>query len=81
MIEIESRPMKLKHFSPDFPKLIIDFLKNYPDAKEELYPGFNLSFEPILESTTLVSSDYDNYLMTHQSLIDLLSVVSSSLVT
>ena len=49
--------------------------------KEELDPGFSLSFGPILESKILVDSDHAHDLMSHQFLIGILSFVSSSLVT
>ena len=47
VILIDSVPMKLKRSSPNFPTLIIEFLKNDPDAKEDLDPGLPSSFRPI----------------------------------
>ena len=78
VIAIESRQMKFKRSSPDFPKVIIDFLRDYPDVKEELDPGFPLPFEPILESTILVDLDYAHDLLTCYSLTGLLGLVGSS---
>ena len=40
VLAIDSRPKQFKRSSPDFSKLIVNFLKDYPDAKEELDPGF-----------------------------------------
>ena len=65
LIVIDYRLMKLTCSSPNFPKLIINFLKNYPDAKEELDPGFPLYFGAILESTIIVDSCHDHDLLTH----------------
>ena len=81
VIVIDSRPMKFKSSTPDYPKLIIDFLKDYSDAKEELDPGFPVPFGPILESTILVDSDHSHDLLTCRSLIGLLGFVGSSPVT
>ena len=73
--------MKFKRSSPDFPKLIIDFLKDSPDAKEELDLGFSTPFGTILESTILVDSDHAHDLLTRRSLTGHLGFVGSSLVT
>ena len=81
VIAIDSRPIKFKRSSPDFPKLIIDFLKDYYDSKEELDLGFPLSFGPILESTILVDSDHAHDLLTHCSLTGLIGFMDSSPVT
>ena len=75
VISIKSRSMKFKCSSPDFPKLIIDFLKDSPDAKEELDPGFPLSFGSILESTILVYLDHARDLLNHQFLTGILGFV------
>ena len=45
---IDYRPMKFNRTKPEFKKLIPDFMKDYPDAIEEVDPGFPLSFGPVL---------------------------------
>ena len=81
VIAIDSRPMKFKCSTSDHSKLIIDFLKNYPDAKEELDPGLPTHFGPILESIILVDSDHAHKLPTRRSLTGTLGFVGSSSVT
>ena len=71
--------MKTKCSSPDYPKLFTDFLKDYPDKKEELDPWFTLPFGTILEYKILVDSENAYELLTHQSLTGLLSFTNSSL--
>ena len=39
VIAIDFNRMKFKHSSPGFTKLVIDFLNDYLDAKEELDPA------------------------------------------
>ena len=39
-IAIDSRSMKLNRSSPTFENVIPDFVKDYPGAKEEIYPSF-----------------------------------------
>ena len=55
-----------------------DFLKDYPDAKEELDPGFPKSFGPILETTILVDSDHAHDQKTRRSLTGLIAFVGST---
>ena len=43
-IAIDSRPLDFARANPNFKKLIPDFIQDYPDAKEELDPGFSCSF-------------------------------------
>ena len=62
----------------DFKTLIPDFLKDYPDAKEELDPGFPPSFGPILETSILVDSDHAHDKKTHRSITGLLAFVGST---
>ena len=77
-IAIDSRPMQFTRSSPNFKKLIPDFLKDYDGAKEELDPGFPTVFGPILETTILVDSDHAHDLATRKFLTGLLAYVGSS---
>ena len=52
--------MLFNRTKPEFTKLIPDFMKDYPEAIEEVYPGFLISFGPILQTTILVDSDHEN---------------------
>ena len=81
VIMIVSRPIHLKCSLPSYPKLIIDFPKNYTDTKKNLDPGFPFPFGPILECVILVDSDHDHDLLNNRYLTGLLSFASSSLVT
>jgi len=77
-IAIDHRPMNFARNEPDFKTLIPDFLKDYPDAKEELDPGFPPSFGPILETSILVDSDHAHDKKTRRSLTGLLAFVGST---
>ena len=57
-IAINSRPMIFDRNEPNYSKLIPDFLKDYPEASEEMDPGFPPSFDQIMETTILVDSDH-----------------------
>ena len=70
--------MQFTRSSPNFKKLIPDFLKDYDGAKEELDPGFPMVFGPILETTILVDSDHVHDLAIRKSLTGLLAYVGSS---
>ena len=67
--------MNFNRSSPKFEKLIPDFLKDYPDAKEELDPSFPKNFGPILQQKFLVDSDHAHDLVTRKYLICLLGNV------
>ena len=45
-IAIDSRLMEVAHAHPNFKMIIPDFIRDYPDAKEELDPGFFCSLWP-----------------------------------
>ena len=45
-IAIDSRLMEVAHAHPNFKMIIPDFIRDYPDAKEELDPGFSCSLWP-----------------------------------
>ena len=52
-IAIDSLPMEFNRSEPNFKKLIPDFRQDYPDAKEEMHPGFPSPFEPVLQPIIL----------------------------
>ena len=77
-IAIDSRPMIFKRDELDYTVLIPDFLKDYPEASEEMDPGFPPSFGPILETTILVDSDHAHDKKTRRSLTGLIVFVGST---
>ena len=76
-IAIDSRPMVFTRHNP-VEKLIPDFLKDYPDAKEELDPSFSQSFGPVMDSTFLFDSDHAHDLVTRRSLTGWIGYVGST---
>jgi len=70
--------MNFAREQPDFKRLIPDFIQDYPEAKEELDPGFPPSFGPILETSILVDSDHAHDKKTRRSLTGLIAFVSST---
>ena len=56
--------MNFNRSSPKFRKLVPGFIKDHPDAKEELYPGFYGSFGTVLQYSFLVDSDHAHDLAT-----------------
>ena len=79
-IAIDHRPMQFERTKPDYEALKSDFLKDYPDAKEELDPGFPAPFGPVMETTFMVDSDHAHDLKTRRSLTGILGFVGSTLV-
>lgn len=77
-IAIDSRPMDFNRASPNFETLRPDFPRDYPDAKEEMDPGFPKSFEPVLQTTILVDADYVHDLKTRHSLTGLITFMGST---
>ena len=78
-IAIDSGDMIFECISPDYEKLRPDFLRDYPDTKEELDPHFPDPYGLILQQTLLVDSDHAHNLVTHKSIIGLLGLVGSTL--
>ena len=72
--------MKFKRAKLNYNAIQPDFLKDYPDAQEEMDPGFPRPFEPVMETTFMVDSDHAHYLKTLRSLIEVLGYVGSTLV-
>ena len=77
-IGIDSRPMRFNRTSPKFEKLGPDFLEDYHNAKEELYPSFPPSFGPVMETTIMADSDHANNQKTSLSLTGLIAFVGST---
>jgi hypothetical protein len=77
-IAIDPRPLQYDRSSPNFAKLIPDFLDDYPDAKEEMDPNFPKAFGPVLETTILVDADHAHDLKTRRSITGLLAYVGST---
>ena len=75
---IDHHPMEFSRTTPEYGKLIIDSLKDYPDAKEELDPNFPLSFGPVMETTFLVDSDHGHDKKTRRSLTGWIAFVGST---
>ena len=79
-IAIDHRPLQFKRTKPDYEAIRPDFLKDYPDAQEEMDPKFPRPFGPIMETTFMVDSDHAHDLKTRRSLTGVLGYVGSTLV-
>jgi len=77
-IVIDHCPMNFDRKDPDYKKLIPDFVKDYPDAKEKMDPGIPELFGPSLETTILVDLDHAHNHKTRRSLTGLLAFVGST---
>ena len=63
--------------SQNMNKLKPDFIKNYPDTKEETDPSFPAPIWPILQQIFHVDSDHVHNLVTYKYLTGLLDYVTS----
>ena len=79
-ITIDSPPMECNRSEPDF-KTFPGFKMDYPSIKEEIDPGFPLSFGPVIPSTILVDTGCAYDQVTRCSLIGQVGYVSSTPVT
>jgi hypothetical protein len=70
--------MEYERHETQYEFLIPDFLQDYPDAKEEIYPGFIPPYGQILETTILVDSDHAHDQKTRRSLTGLIVFVGST---
>ena len=70
--------MQFRRKAPKFTKLIIDFLKDYPDAKEEMDASFSTSFITVLQYTFLVDFDHAHDLATQKSITGLVGYIGSN---
>ena len=70
--------MEFERSETKFNLLIPDFLQDYPDATEEIDPGFPRPYGPILETTILVDSDHAHDQRTRRSLTGLIIFVGST---
>ena len=75
---IDNRPMMFNRTKADLNKLIPDFMKDYPEAIEEVDPSFLLSFGPVLQTTILVDSDHRHDQKTRRSLTVWIAFVGST---
>ena len=79
-IAIDHRPLQFKRTKPNYEAICPDFLKDYPDAQEEMDPKFPRPFGTIMETTFMVDSDHAHDLKTRRSLTGVLGYVGSTLV-
>ena len=79
-IAIDHRPLQFKRTKPNYEVIKPDFLQDYPDAKEEMDPGFPEPFGPVMDTTFMVDSDHAHDLKTRRSLTGILGFVGSTLV-
>ena len=77
-IAIDSNPMEFERHETQYQCLIPDFLQDYPDAKEEIDPGFPDPYGDPLETTILVDSDHAHDRKTRRSLTGLIAFVGST---
>ena len=80
VIAIDTRPLPINRPTPDFDKLIPDFLQDYPDAKEEIASHFPHAFGSVLDTSILVDSNHAHNQATRKSITGLLAYVGSTLV-
>ena len=57
-IGVDSKPMEYESQLPKYSKLHPDFVKDYPDAKEEIASHFPEAFGPVMETTIFVDADH-----------------------
>ena len=77
-IAIDSNPMEYERHETQYKFLIPNFLQDYPDAKEEIDPGFTKPYGQVLETTILIDSDHAHAKRTRQSLTGLIVFVGST---
>ena len=70
--------MQFNRIFPKFLKLTSDFIKDYPDAKEEMDPDFPTPFGPLMQSTFLVDYDHSHDLKLRCSITGLIDYVGST---
>ena len=70
--------MEYERHETQYKFLIPDFLQDYPDAKEEIDPGFIPPYGQILETTIIVDSDHAHDHKTRRSLTGLIVFVGST---
>ena len=78
-IAIDSNDMDITH--PDLGKLeksIPDFLQDYPDAKEEMDPGFPTPYGRELSTTLMLDADHAHDKRTRRSLTGIITFVGST---
>ena len=75
---IDYIPMMFNRTKPEFNKLIPDFIKDYPEAIEEVDPILLLSFVPVLYTTILVGSDHGHDQNIRRSLTSWIAFVGST---
>ena len=77
-IAIDARPLEFTRDMSRFKDFHLDFLGDYPDAREELDPGFPEAFGTPLETTICVDADHAHDLKTRRSITGLLAFVGST---
>ena len=78
VIVIDTRSLPINHPTPDFDKLIPNFLQDYPDTKEEIASHFPRVFGPVLDISILVDSNHAHNNATRKSITGLLAYVGST---
>ena len=80
-IAIDARPLEFTRDLSRFKDFHLDFLGDYPDAREELDPSFPEAFGTPLETTICVDADHAHDLKTRRSITGLIAFVGSTPVT
>ena len=73
-IAIDSMPIQFNRTTPNFQKLIPDFIKDYLDTIEEMDPSFPSVFGPLLQTIFLIDADHAHDLKTRESITGLISI-------
>ena len=76
-ITIDPNLLNYDRVTPDWLKLVPDFLHDYPDAKEEDDPNFPSALGKALDSTILVDADHGHDKKTGRSLTGLILGIRS----
>ncbi len=77
-IAIDPRPLVYDREHNQYQDFAPDFLEDYPDAKEDMDPGFPEAFGVPLETTIMVDADHAHDLVTRRSITGLLLFVGST---
>ena len=77
-IIIDSRPIQFNRTAPNFQKKILDFIKDYLNALEDMDPTFPYVFGLLLQTVFLIDAYHTHDLKTRRSFTGLIGYVGST---